>query len=112
MKGALKRRRDFEEVYSNHHRYPGKCFVLLAHKTPGDQTRAGIVVGRKIGNAVKRNLVKRRARASIQLCPEFAGIGRDLLIIARPSAAAVDWAEFRNELFGHFRRILTHATRS
>lgn len=107
MTGYLKRRKEFERVYSNHYRYPGKCFVILVHREPGTESRAGIVVGRKVGKAVVRNTVKRRVRALLRELPEFREIQRDLLIIARPSAGVVAWKELREELEQRFGQVLS-----
>jgi ribonuclease P protein component len=107
MTGILKHRNDFERVYSSHYRYPGKCFVLLVHRDPGEQTRAGIVVSKKIGNAVVRNKVKRRTRASIRSFSEYGMIGRDMLLIARTPAGSASWAEINGELTSHLRHCLT-----
>jgi len=52
----------------------------------GDLPRLGLVVSRRVGNAVTRNLVKRRLR---HLFRENAGAhpgAYDLVVVARPSA--------------------------
>jgi len=69
----------------------------------------GIVVSRKVGNAVVRNRVRRRLREGLlALVREHLASGAvgtslepsslDLMIIARPSAAAAGYAELKRDL--------------
>jgi ribonuclease P protein component len=67
----------------------------------------GIVVSRKVGNAVVRNRVRRRLRDGVRdllrqgVSAEACHAGApsfDLVIIARPSAATVNYAELRSSL--------------
>lgn len=67
--------------------------------------RVGIVVSRKVGNAVVRNRVRRRLREGLRaLLAERADrsdggpAGVDLVIIARPEAARADYAALRSSL--------------
>ena len=66
--------------------------------------RVGIVVSRKVGNAVVRNRVRRRLREALrefvrQRGPRGAGpAGVDLLVIARPQAALADFGQLRSAL--------------
>ena len=62
----------------------------------------GIVVSSKVGNAVVRNLVRRRLRhalrAVLPVPPAAAPAGVDLLVICRPEAAGADFAELNTSL--------------
>jgi ribonuclease P protein component len=68
--------------------------VLYAHVVAGEPSRLGIVASRKVGGAVVRNRTKRRLRhIGRDLWPRVRGDGRQLVIIAMPSAAAAPFAE-------------------
>jgi ribonuclease P protein component len=66
--------------------------------------RVGIVVSRKVGNAVVRNRVRRRLREALRALVaerprrEDAPAGVDLLVVARPEAAGADYHQLRAAL--------------
>ncbi|MFI7481256.1 ribonuclease P protein component [Kocuria sp. M1R5S2] len=79
--------------------------VVYARPTEtGRPTRFGFVVSRAVGNAVRRNKVKRRlrelARASVREVP----YGYDVVVRALPPASRAEWAELAAD-FGKAWRI-------
>jgi ribonuclease P protein component len=69
---------------------------LVLYAAPRDgadgPSRSGFVVGRRIGNAVVRNRVKRRLREMVRARYPALAPGVDLVWIARPPIAAADFA--------------------
>lgn len=68
--------------------------------------RVGIVVSRKVGNAVVRNRVRRRLREALRALlrsrpPRTQPLATDMIVIARPEAAEAD--------YGALKRALTRA---
>jgi ribonuclease P protein component len=86
-------------VQTNGRKLGGKHFVVLV--APGDG-RLGITVSKKVGNAVTRNRVKRLVKEFVRAANGDRGrwtlAGRDLVVIARPSAAALGFAEVSVDL--------------
>lgn len=60
--------------------------------------RLGISVSRKVGNSVVRHRVTRLVRESYRLHEKIFNSGLDIVIVARPSAAAVGYHEVESAL--------------
>ena len=87
-KYRLRRNKDFQAVYSRGHFFSTPLLVLycLPQKMPA-ATRIGYSVARKLGNAVRRNRMRRRLRALVRLqAPALPATGYDLILLARQSA--------------------------
>ncbi len=72
--------------------------VYLNRDGSQTQARFGFVVGKTVGVAVKRNLVKRRARSAIRERLQKFNSGEMVVIRALPGSAELDWQEFGAEL--------------
>ena len=67
-----------------------------------DRSRFGFLVGKRIGNAVVRNKVKRRLRDVIRLEPVAAGW--DVIFIARRGVASSDYHNLKRAAEGLLKR--------
>ena len=70
-----------------------RLLVLKAMSNDLDGSRFGILVGKRIGNAVSRNRVRRRLREVTRLTPVKAGW--DIVFIARRGAADADYHQLQ-----------------
>lgn len=79
----------------------GRRNVVLYARVRSDEplgnNRFGFIVSKAVGNAVNRNLVKRRMRA---MAAQFTAdaIGLDVVVRALPGAADVDWNELHQQV--------------
>lgn len=113
----IKRRRDFLRVQAIGQRASSAHFVLLvaARETPATTTgptcsRLGIVVTRKIGNAVQRNRIKRVCREAFRAWPDLVPDGIDLVLIARAGAHELGLEAVRGEWQRAHRSLLQRCT--
>ncbi len=79
----IKRRADFVRCYAENKRYFTKYFVLFVRKQEENGWRAGFTVSKKMGNAVRRNRIKRVLREVFRL--HGHGICSELDIVVVPS---------------------------
>ena len=94
----IRRRSDFLRVQAIGQRAATAHFVMLvAAGEPSSCARVGIVVTKKVGNAVQRNRIKRVCRECFRTWPDLVPDGIDLVVIARSGAHELGLSAVRNE---------------
>ena len=83
--------KDFVSLYKKGKYTVGRCCAVYFRKNGRGFNRVGFSSGKKVGNAVRRNLVKRRLREAFRM--EMPEIKNGLYIVAARSLAAE--ADFR-----------------
>lgn len=82
----LRSHREIQVVKQEGRRISTAFFNLLAHKMDDAPSRVGIIVGRRFGNAVRRNRVKRVFRELVRYSyPELIP-GRGVLVFPKRDA--------------------------
>ena len=93
----LRRKADFDAVGRGGTVRSTRLLVLRALRTDRSETRIGFSTPRTLGGAVQRNRVRRRLRELVRERLGVIGAGWDLLIIARPEAAAASHGAFATQ---------------
>ena len=93
-----KKEREFQKVFQEGASFANRKFVVYRLEPSGQKHfRVGISVGKKVGNAVMRNQVKRKIRAILQeLKNDLPPI--DFIVIARPTTKDLPYDEIRSNL--------------
>lgn len=58
----LKKNEDFERIIKNNKSYKNKDYIIYVEKNTSEFYHFGISVGKKVGNAVTRNKIKRQIK--------------------------------------------------
>ena len=103
----IRKTKDFHEIFDVRKRIYGNLFSInykryLLHP----HLRVGVIAGKKVGNAVKRNKIKRRVKSYFRENKELWNYPLGLIVIARQPAAFSDWAVFKTELGKLTQKIL------
>lgn len=72
--------------------------VYRIERDTKDPARFGFIVAKTVGNAVERNLVRRRMRAVSRSIVDSGGRGSDVVIRALPASARHDWDSLSAEM--------------
>lgn len=95
----VKKEAEFQKVFHQGQSTANRQFVIYVLTKPSQQHfRVGLSVGKKLGNAVLRNQIKRYIRQSIlDLKPHLKGTV-DFIVIARKPANKMNQAEITKSL--------------
>lgn len=86
----LRRRSDFARVYRRGKSYANKYLVIYVLANNQNFNRFGFSVGKRIGNAVRRNRIRRRLRELCRLHLKVLRWGYDIVVIPRNPAPEAD----------------------
>jgi ribonuclease P protein component len=100
----LRRTSEFQAAIGGKRVFNGRALVAYAVPNQGEDTRVGVTASRAFRGAVERNRARRRVRevARIDLLrPDSplhrVGIRYDVVLIARPAALEISFADLRAE---------------
>jgi ribonuclease P protein component len=101
----LRKRRDYLAVQNAGIAVHTRLFILLVKRDGAG--RVGITVSKKIGNSVTRNRVKRLVREALRQWGEepWVPAGRDVVVVAKRSAAGASLDEIARELTRHRQKV-------
>ena len=94
----VKEHKDFDDVL--HHGSCQKCIYVYIYNKDNNLniSRFGIAAGKKIGNAVTRNKMKRRYRMIINNNKNMIKKGKDYIIIVKGSAVNASYEQLNKDI--------------
>ena len=97
----IKKEKEFQYVFQHGQNIANRQLVLYIHPKPGQEHfRVGLSVGKKIGNAVERNQVKRYIRQALHELEAHIPAEMDFLLIAR--------ADIQDKSFSQVKQSIQH----
>ena len=100
----IKESKDFEKIIKNNKSFRTKYFYIYIQRKEENKYRFGISVGKKIGNAVKRNKIKRQIREIISQNDYQKNF--DCIIIVRREINSADFSQIKEDLNKNFKKLL------
>lgn len=98
---------DFDRALRSGRRAGSSYLALFVSDNELGRPRVGFAVSGKLGNAVVRNRIKRRLRELVRPLAQSTQAGRDVVIVARPSAIDAEYARLRQDLSALWTRSVT-----
>jgi len=96
----LRKTGEFNQVYRRGQRLRGNGFALIYLAGDQPESRLGISVHRKVGNAVRRNRIKRIVRETFRLHREIFPQSSDIVFTVRPEFSLDGMHEVRAAVAG------------
>ncbi len=100
----VKEHKEFDEIIHNCPYKKSQYFIIYYKERENSFSRFGIAVGKKLGNAVTRNRVKRQVRALIDNNKNLFQNNRDYIIIMKKDFLNLNYEQATNELISLMRK--------
>lgn len=94
----IRKRNDYLTVYQQGVRSYSEHFTVIVRRKSTGISRLGITVSKKVGNAVRRNRIKRLVREFFRLNKSRLTTPHDIVIIARKDASSLSYGDVWSEL--------------
>lgn len=102
---TLKLNYEFHRLYSKGKSAVTPYLVVYARKGKHPGNRIGFTVSNKLGNAVKRNRIRRRLREIYRLNESHFLQGIDLVVVARAKAANANYHQLEHAFLSAVERL-------
>ncbi|MCM1370453.1 MAG: ribonuclease P protein component [Clostridium sp.] len=99
----LKENRDFDRIIKNNKAYKYKYYIIYIERNKSDVYKFGLSVGKKIGNAVTRNRVKRQIKSIIDKKNYQKGF--NCIIIVNKNILNDEFCKMEKNLFDIFDKL-------
>jgi ribonuclease P protein component len=100
----INKKKEYNNIYKKGKKIPGKYMVIFIIRTEDRNSRFGFVTSKKVGNAVQRNLAKRRLRSIVYHTMNEIKDHADIVIVARPAIKEASWEQIKIDYKRGMRR--------
>lgn len=100
----LKKDQDFKRVYRNRKTFGNRNFTLYLRENHTGEVRIGFSISKKVGNAVFRNLTKRRLKMLYRDYCHTLKPGYDMVLVVKNNVADLSFLQLKSA-FLHIMKI-------
>ena len=97
---SIRKNEDFRLVYRKGRSCSDGLLVMYVMKNGTEKNRIGISVSKKVGNSVVRHRMTRLLRESFRLKAGRLTEGNDIVVVVRPAAAGLGYAQVADSYEG------------
>ncbi|MEA2013770.1 MAG: ribonuclease P protein component [Thermodesulfobacteriota bacterium] len=97
-KERVRKRKRYLSIYQGGGRVHSDNFVVILAPNPSGDKRFGVTVSKKVGDAVKRNRIKRLLREFFRLNKDKLPDSKDMVIIAKKDVSLLKYQDVCLEL--------------
>jgi ribonuclease P protein component len=101
----IRKKSDFAELYKRGRCDRGRYFNLIHLPNHLGHSRMAVVASRKVGNAVQRNRIRRRAKELFRRNKELLTSSLDLLLITKKDSVAASWPDLQRRYLDALRTL-------
>lgn len=101
----IRKKKDFLSLYKKGNRYRGKYFNLIYLSNDLDFSRMAVIASKKVGNAVRRNRIKRLMRALFRRNKTLLKYPLDIIFIAKKEIYESSWPMLQKDYFAAIESI-------
>ena len=102
---ALKQNHEFRRLYNKGKSAVSPYFAVYCRKNRREFSRLGITTGVKLGNAVKRNRVRRRIRELYRTNESRLLPGYDIVVVARTRAIFAQYSDLNHSFLKLMKKL-------
>ena len=102
---SLKQNHEFRRLYGKGKSAVSPYFAVYCRRTGRPYSRLGITAGTKLGNAVKRNRVRRRIRELYRTNEDRLSPGYDIVVVARTRVIYGSYGELERSFLQLMRKL-------
>lgn len=99
----IKKEIEFRQIMEQKRSFANRNFIIYIKERQKDHFRIGLSVGKKVGNAVVRNYIKRQIRETVMSLQAEMSHEFDIIIIARPNVTSLSFQEVQRNLSHVFK---------
>ena len=100
----IRKKREYSTIYQQGVRNDSRNFIIITCRNQSGLSRLGITVSKKVGNAVRRNRIKRLLREFFRLHKTQFSPSQDIVIIAKKDIPILTYQDVCKELESLFTK--------